>query len=153
MQQRISTHQFLPCNTEFPVVLTLVKAIDKGYLKGFAGLTSHHVCQNIKVNDEMEKGLMDQYWQGKQSTKTSTLAENQPAFPPDFKPIDTMEPLPQEPFNARTHIVFMTIIEITGLFFSDQLGQFPITSNRGKNYVIVFYIYDANFVKSVPILC
>jgi hypothetical protein len=26
----------------------------------------------------------------------------------------------------------------------------PITSNRGNKYVLIFYIYDANFVKSVP---
>jgi hypothetical protein len=40
-------------------------------MKGFAGLTSHQVCQHIKVNDETEKGHMDQSPQVKQSTKTS----------------------------------------------------------------------------------
>ena len=62
-----------------------------------------------------------------------------------------MEPLPQEPFNARTHIIFTTIIEITGMLFSNQLGWFPITSNRSNKYVVIFYIYNANFVKSIPI--
>ncbi len=94
---------------------------------------------------------MDQSWKGKQSTKTSTPAGNLPAFPPNFGPIDTMEPLPQEPFNARTHIIFTTNIEITGMLFSNQLGWFPITSNRGNKYVVIFYIYNANFVKSIPI--
>ncbi len=79
------------------------------------------------------------------------LAGNQPAFPPGFEPIDTIKSLPQEPFNARTHIVFMTIIEIPGKVFSNQLGRFPIMSNRGNKCVVIFYIYDANFVKSVPI--
>jgi hypothetical protein len=72
-------------------------------------------------------------------------------FPPNSKPIDTMEPLPQEPFNACTHFVFMTIIKIFGMLFRYQSGQFPITSNRGNKYVVIFYIYKANFVKSVPI--
>ncbi len=111
----------------YPVVSTLVKAIDKGCLKG--------------VNDETEKGHMDQSWQGKRSTKVSTPLENQSAFPPNFKLIDTMEPLPQEPFNARTHIVFMTIIEVTGMLFSNQLGRITITSNRGNKYLVIFYIY------------
>jgi hypothetical protein len=62
-----------------------------------------------------------------------------------------MELLPQKPFNARTHFVFMTIIKISGMLFSDQSSRFPITSNRGNKYVVIFYIYDANFVKSVPI--
>jgi hypothetical protein len=99
----------------YPAVSTLVKAINKGYLKGFASLTSRRVCQHIKVNYETEKGHMDQSWQGKCSMKASTITGNQPAFPPNFEPIDTLEPLPQEPFNARTHIMFMTIIEITGM--------------------------------------
>jgi hypothetical protein len=94
---------------------------------------------------------MDQSHQGKRSTKTSSPARIPPPFPPDGEPIDTMEPLPQEPFNARTHFVFMTIIKISGMLFSNQLGWFPITSNRGNKYVVIFYIYDANFVKSAPI--
>jgi hypothetical protein len=93
---------------------------------------------------------MDQSHQGKQSTKASSPTGNPPPFPPDGKPIDTMKPLPQEPLNARTHFVFMTIIEISGRLFSNQSCWFPITSNRGNKYVLIFYIYDANFVKSVP---
>ncbi len=95
---------------------------------------------------------MDQSCQGKQSTKTSSPAEVPPPFSPDGKPIDTMEPLPREPFNPRMHFAFMTIIKISGMLFSNQLGQFPITSNRGNKYVVIFYTtHDANFVKSVPI--
>jgi hypothetical protein len=112
----------LPCDTNYPVVSTLVKAIDKGYLKEFASLTSCHVCQHIKINNEAEKGHMGQSQQGKHSTKASSPAGNLPPFPPDCKLIDTMAPLPQEPFNTRTHIIFMTIIEITGILFSNQLG-------------------------------
>ena len=62
-----------------------------------------------------------------------------------------MAPLLQEPFNARTHFIFMTIIEISGMLFSNQLGWFPVTSNRGNKYIAIFYKYDANFVKSIPI--
>jgi hypothetical protein len=49
------------------------------------------------------------------------------------------------------HFDFMTIIKISGMLFSNQLGQFPITSNRSNKYVVIFYIYNATFVKSVPI--
>jgi hypothetical protein len=62
-----------------------------------------------------------------------------------------MEPLPQEPFNTHMHFVFMTIIKISGMLFSNQLGRFPIISKRGNKYIVIFYIYDANFIKSVPI--
>ena len=45
----------------------------------------------------------------------------------------------------------MTIMKISDMFFSNQSGQFPITSNRGNKYVVIFYIHNANFVKPVPI--
>jgi hypothetical protein len=46
---------FYHATLNYPVVSTLVKAIDKGYLKGFAGLTSCQVHEHIKVNNETEK--------------------------------------------------------------------------------------------------
>ncbi len=129
----------------------LVKAVNKGHLKGFASLTSRQVHQHIKVSNETGKDHMDQSPQGKGSTKTASPAGIPPPFPPYSEPIDTMEPLSQEPFNACLHFVFMTIIKISGLLFSNQSGQFPITINRGNKYIVIFYIYNTNFVKSVPI--
>jgi hypothetical protein len=31
------------------------------------------------------------------------------------------------------------------------MGRFPITSNCGHAYLVIFYIYNANFIASVPI--
>jgi hypothetical protein len=45
----------------------------------------------------------------------------------------------------------MVIHNITGLVFSNQTGHFPITSNRGHAFHVIFYIYDANLLASVPI--
>jgi hypothetical protein len=64
---------------------------------------------------------------------------------------DPTEDVPQEPHNARTHFVFMAIYQINGNLFTDQTGRFPITSNRVHAYVVVFYIFDANAIQSVPI--
>jgi hypothetical protein len=88
---------FYHATLNYPVVSMMVKVIDKGYLKGFSGLTYHRVCQHIKINNETEKGHMDQSWQGKRSTKASSPAGNLPPLPPNSKPIDTMALLPQEP--------------------------------------------------------
>jgi hypothetical protein len=62
-----------------------------------------------------------------------------------------MELLPKELFNACMHIVFMTIIKIYGMLFSNQSGRFPITSCRGNKYIVIFYSYDDNFNDSVII--
>jgi hypothetical protein len=57
-----------------------------------------------------------------------------------------MEDVPQEPHNTCTHFVFMAIYEINGNLFTNQTGHFPITSNRGHTYAVVFYIFDANTI-------
>jgi hypothetical protein len=59
---------------------------------------------------------------------------------------DPMEDVLQEPHNAHNHFVFMAIYKINGNLFTDLTGRFPITSNRGQAYVVVFYIFDANTV-------
>jgi recombinational DNA repair protein RecT len=41
--------------------------------------------------------------------------------------------------------------DITGQIFKDQTGHFPITSNQGHAYLVIFYVYNANFISSVPI--
>jgi hypothetical protein len=61
------------------------------------------------------------------------------------------QPIAKEPNNAMTNLVYMLIHDITGQIFTDQTGRFPITSNRGHAYIIIFYVYDANFISSVPI--
>jgi hypothetical protein len=66
-----------------------------------------------------EKGHMDQSCQGKRSTKTGSPAGIPLPFLLDSDLIDTMEPLPQESFNACTHFIFMTIIKISNMLFSN----------------------------------
>jgi hypothetical protein len=58
--------------------------------------------------------------------------------------------LPDHNNEGLTNLVFMVIHDITGLVFSNQTGRFP-TFNRGHAYLVIFYIYDANFFASVPI--
>jgi len=48
-------------------------------------------------------------------------------------------------------MVFMTITKVDCQLFIDQTGRFPVTSNRGNNYIVIFYVVDANYIKSYPI--
>jgi hypothetical protein len=61
MRQHISTINFYHAILNYQFFSMLVKAIKKGYLKGFAGLTWRQVCQHIKVNEETKKGHMEQW--------------------------------------------------------------------------------------------
>ena len=71
-------------------------------------------------------GHMDQRRTGIRSTK-STATES-----------DSMEPVQQTPSNDHSHHVYMSITDIDGKLYSDQTGRFPITSNRGNCYVLIF---------------
>ena len=62
-----------------------------------------------------------------------------------------MAKAPQAPLNARTNHVFMQVHAIDGVISSNQTGRFLITSNRGNAYPIVFYVYNANYIHSIPI--
>jgi hypothetical protein len=130
------------------VISTLTNAINRVYLKGFPGLTSQRTCRHIKINNATKKGHMDQSHQGQCSTSSSA-----PASTPPFTSLDDTnnDILPIHIKEGLTNLVFMVIHEITGEVFTNQTGCFPITSNHGHAYVVIFYIYDANFIASAPI--
>jgi hypothetical protein len=57
------TNYYYVC-LNYPVKSTLTKAIDRGYIKGWQGLTSQRTCHHISVSTESKMGLMDQNRQG-----------------------------------------------------------------------------------------
>ncbi|KAL7478778.1 hypothetical protein ACHAW6_004540 [Cyclotella cf. meneghiniana] len=128
----------------YPVISTWIKAIDKGYFRGWRGLTSDRIRHFIKPSEQCEQGHMDQRRQGICSTKSSHA--NSPS-----NTIDTMEEPKQAPQNNKTNMVFMTIAKAKAQLFTNQTGRFPVTSNKGNNYIVLFYVVDANFIKSYSI--
>ena len=48
-------------------------------------------------------------------------------------------------------MVFMNIAKVDIQPFTDQTGCFLVTSNCGNNYIIIFYVHDANYIKSYRI--
>ena len=72
------------------------------------------------------------------------------AKPVPIKP-DTMEEVPQLPNNEHTHHVYTTITDLDSKLYSDKTGRFPITSNRGNCYVVIFYAVDGNYIKAYQI--
>jgi hypothetical protein len=142
------THFYYTC-LNFPIVLTLILALNAGYLKGFLGLTANRVFCHIDVSIKSKRGHMDQVRQGIRSTKPATTA-SLIDLPADC--IDTnMDAVPQEPTNKCTHHVFMTICKVAGSISSNQSGRFPVTSNHGNAYAALFYVYNPNYIKSIPV--
>jgi hypothetical protein len=127
------------------VLSTLFNVINKDYLKGFPGLTAQRAHRHITINNATVKGQMDRTRQGQQATQ---LTQSPIALPP---PDNIINLVAQEPNNAMTNLVYMLIHNITDQIFMDQTGCFPVISNQGHAYLVIFYVYEANFVSSVPI--
>eukprot|EP00804_Cyclotella_cryptica_P013578 CCRYP_012928-RA/>CCRYP_012928-RA protein AED:0.44 eAED:0.45 QI:0/-1/0/1/-1/1/1/0/191 len=89
---------------------------------------------------------MDQTKAGIRSTKSSRIPPTETS-----PPADTMEPPEQAPQNDWINMVFLTLAEVEGQLFTDQTGRFPVTSSKGNNYIVIFYVVDANYIKSYPI--
>ena len=87
---------------------------------------------------------MDQRRAGICSTKSSCASNS------DIE-LDHMDKQEQAPNTDKTNMVFMMIVEVEGLLFSDQTSRLQVTSNRGNNYIVVFYTVDPNYIKAYPI--
>eukprot|EP00957_Ditylum_brightwellii_P026746 2022836-Ditylum_brightwellii.AAC.1 len=87
----------------------------------------------MQVEEATEKGHMKQSKQGAQSTKGRE------------------EESPQQEQGKKTQYLFATIVEMKGMVYSNLTGKFPRVSSRGMRYIMVFYCYNGNCIKGIPI--
>ena len=64
---------------------------------------------------------------------------------------DAIATPPEEPGNIKARLVFMAVENPEGFIAINQTGMFPMTSNEGTKYICVFYIFDPNFIKGIPL--
>ena len=134
---------------------TLISAAKSGYLRGLPGFNAKAITKFIVVEDATEMGHMRQVQKGVKSTTTKSN-RGRPKSQPDAlertAAIDNTIYIPtQEPGNAKTNLVYMTVGKAEVFIARDQTGKFPRMSNKGNQYICVFYIYDPNFIKGIPI--
>jgi hypothetical protein len=123
-----------------PVKSTWIAAIVKGYYTSWPGLTPSAVQKYYPQTIATAKGHLDQTRQNIRSTKNKTVEAP-----------TTIEMIPQqEPNNKITNQAFATVKE-TGKVYTDQTGQFPITSSNGYKYMLVMYHYDTNAILVEPL--
>ena len=106
-----------------PVPNTWVKVIKVGFFATWPGLTEQIVSKHCKRILETEEGHMKADRQGVRSTKCNNKA----------KTID------EAPSKARVNEFYLKTTDLTNKLYSDQIGRFPVTLNRGNKYVIIAY--------------
>ena len=62
----------------------------------------------------------------------------------------TPYPIPED-VHVRANMVFIRILPISGKSFSDQTGWFPVTSIRGRKYIMVMANYDSDAILAEPL--
>jgi hypothetical protein len=132
--------RYLHATAFSPVKTTWLAAIKRGYFASWPGLTTAAVAKHYPQTPATAKGHMVQTRQNIRSTKTK-LIENDNV--PNTDPI-------QEPNNNITNQAFATVKE-TGRIYTDQTGQFPVTSSKGYKYMLVLYHYDTNTILVEPL--
>ena len=53
--------------------------------------------------------------------------------------------------GENTIEVLLQVFDLTEKIYSDLTGQFPVQSDRGNNYILVAYHYDANNIITTPL--
>jgi hypothetical protein len=124
--------RYLHAAAGFPVEEMWIKAIKVGNFNTWPTITPSTVQRNFPESDETQKGHMKRQCQGVQSTRVQDEMElNVPVIP-----------------KARD--VYIKTSNAMETMHSNQTGQFPATSRKGNQYVMVLVEVDGNFIDAEP---
>ena len=127
-----------------PSPSTLLRAIRRGHLTTFPGLTTQLISKHLPKSLATTLGHQDQEAKNIRSTRSVPLSD---AFASDSD-ID-VAPL----LAPRTHQISVMLLANQSLLksYSDQTGRFHVPSSRGNNYIFVLYHQDTNSIHAVAI--
>ena len=89
-------------------------------------LTEKLISNYLPESDITEKGHLDQQKQRPEAEEAANVT-----------PLSTNS-------GENKSEVLLQLFDPTEMFYSDLTGKFPVQSDRGNNYILVTYHYDAN---------
>jgi len=126
--------RFLHAALGHPTRATLLTSAQHGNLITFPSTTPDNIYRHFPESDKTQKGHMKQTKQGVRSTKA-----------------DAMLGFQQKP-GVKHKDVHLLIFDATEKsMYSDQTGNFPITSAQGNKYIMVVVELDGNYIDCKPI--
>jgi hypothetical protein len=118
-----------------PAISTLNKALTKGFIPPIPGLSKRSLKKYPPNLNATIKGHLDRARQKYRTTR-----------PRDQEETDEDKFPESDSGNIKTHQVFITVYEAKETLYTDQTGDFPITSNRGTKTIFCAYHYDSNMI-------
>jgi hypothetical protein len=129
-----------------PSLSTLTKALNKGFITNFPGLTSESLSAHPPQSVAMIKGHLDQSRKNQRSTKPKTPIKSPPSPTTDDTPDELFPNGLTTCDDAHHHCCYVDMFEPTGKVYTAQTGKFITQSSRGNNYIMVLYDYDSNCI-------
>ena len=125
-----------------PVPSTLLRAIRRGHLITFPGLTTTLISKHLPKSLATVLGHQDQEAKNIRSTTTFQF-DNTTDLDADLAPA----------LATRTHQISAMLLSNQTILksYSDQTGRFPVPSSRGNHYIFVLYHQDTNSIHAVAI--
>jgi hypothetical protein len=157
------THQYL-CS---PRISTLLKAIQRSYLKGCPNMTKHGVTKYLNPSPASAKGHMKRPRHGIWSTHGGTAPTIPNIIPAAHAPslqgsdmshasnqsnlqlTNVIEPDEETAANVFCFAAFAD--KHTGVLYSNLTGTFPFMSLEGSVCFLVVYHYKTNAILALPI--
>ena len=117
-----------------------MKAIKNGNFITWPGIYSIDFKKILPTTIATEKGPLEQERKNFQSTKTTSLQNDDLDFFPAKE-------------NKTNEYIFKLINtnELKNKSYMDLCGRFPYTSSRGSKYILVVYDHDSNLIKGIPL--
>ena len=129
-----------------PTPSTLTDAMDRGFIN-IPAFTKAMFVRNLPKLIATSKGHLDRTRQGIRSTH--------PSAHPTIQTETKEEMLPSTASRTKTHIITVKLLnsdQITGQNYNDMTGRFPVASVTGKNYILLMYNVDANYIHVEPMI-
>lgn len=130
-----------------PVSSTLLRAIRRGHLTTWPGLTTQLIAKHLPKSIATTLGHQDQEAKNIRST-TSTIPPTA-IFSETQAVLDDLQPQ----LETRTHELCAMLFNKHELLtsYSDQTGKFHLPSSRGNQYIFVLYNRDTNSIHAVAL--
>jgi hypothetical protein len=117
----------------FPTKESFTDAVRAGNYATWPGLTTTLISKHFPNSDETQKGHMKGQRKGVRSTQVK------PAVEIKIKPGQEDAP-PKLVAIRKLNDIFVKIYELAETIHTDQTGAFPVTSQRGYRYIMVYFL-------------
>jgi hypothetical protein len=124
----------------YPTKTTWIKAIEAGFYATWPLLTVKAVKKHYPETDETPKGHLRRVKSGIRSTKV------QVDEPEEIKKAEAA----LNDLRKKHRDIYIQVKDVTELIYTDQMGQFPVTSSQGHKYIMVLVEVDGNYIAMEP---